>query len=105
MARYCLAPAAQEDLRDHWHYIGVDNQNATAADGLLDKFFENFQLLAQFPEIGAVAHEFQEIRSGMRFFPVGNYVVFYRPTNQQSMIEILRVIRTEQDALSLFSRD
>lgn len=62
MAQYRLAPAAQEDVRDHWHYIGIDNHNPDAADRIVNLFFEKFELFARHPEIGEVAHEFQDIR-------------------------------------------
>ena len=65
-ARYRLAPAAQQDIREHWHYIGIANHSPDAADRVVDLFFEKFELFATHPEIGELAHDFQDIRPGMR---------------------------------------
>ena len=103
MARYRLSPTAKQDIRAHWHYIGIQNHNPDAADRLLDLFFEKFELFARHPEIGELAHEFQGIREGMRTFPVGNYVIYYCPADNNTVIEVLHVLRGEQEASSLLS--
>ncbi len=97
-ARYRLAPAAQQDIREHWHYIGIANHSPDAADRVVDLFFEKFELFATHPEIGELAHDFQDIRPGMRLFPAGSYVIYYRPIDNNQIVEVLHVLRGERDA-------
>jgi plasmid stabilization system protein ParE len=97
MATYRLTEVAKADIRGHWHFVAIERHSPNSADKLLDQFFEKFELFAQFPEIGAVAAEHQDIYPGMRFFPVGSYVIYYRHT-EKKIVEILHVFRGEQDA-------
>jgi toxin ParE1/3/4 len=39
----------------------------------------------------------------LRSFPVGNYLIFYRPINQG--IEVIRILHGARDILSLFEED
>ena len=73
MKRIRLSELARVDLDEIWFSIAIEN--LPAADRLVDKVQELLQKLLEFPEMGA---ERDDIRAGVRSFPCGNYLVFYR---------------------------
>ena len=83
--RYRLTLRAEEDVRDIWLYIAADNINA--ADKLIDCFTELYERLAANPQMGPSQERY---RPGLRCFPVGNYIIFYRPIDDG--IEVYRVL-------------
>ena len=90
-----LAADAKRDLREIWKYIAQDNP--AAADRIIDGLTSRFDLLARFPGIGQAR---DDLRSGMRSFPVGNYVIYFLP--QPNALRILRVVHGARDAGQLF---
>lgn len=84
------SPLARLDLIEIWTYIAQDNSDA--ADGLLDRFENAMQRLAERPLIGRKRPELGET---LRSFPVGNYVIFYLPYDEG--IEIIRVLSGYRD--------
>jgi toxin ParE1/3/4 len=66
-------------------------------DRLLESFQSTFKLLATFPASG---RRRDELRPGVRSFPVGSYVVFYRQVSDK--IEILRVLHGSRDIDAAF---
>jgi len=92
--RYRLTEQAREDVLAIWHYIAEDSPNA--ADRLIDTFTETYASLARSPRIGM---NLQSIRPGLRAFPVGKYVIFFRGIDDG--IEIYRVLHGSRDWHSL----
>jgi toxin ParE1/3/4 len=84
------SPQAEIDLTSIWDYIAVDN--VKAADALLDRIEELFEMLAQTPLAGRARNE---LAMKLRSFPVGNYVIFYIPLPDG--IEVVRVMHGRQD--------
>ncbi len=84
------SPLARLDLIEIWTYIAQDNSDA--ADGLLDRFENAMQRLAERPLIGRKRPELGET---LRSFPVGNYVIFYLPYDEG--VEIIRVLSGYRD--------
>jgi toxin ParE1/3/4 len=75
-------------LRDYqviWDYVALDN--VPAADELLRTFDAKLELLSEYPKAGPAR---PELRRGIRSFPVGDYLLFYRPIH--GGIELLRVL-------------
>jgi len=95
---YRLAPEAETDLDDIWYYIARESNSIQIADRLIDSITETFFLLATHPHIGRRRDE--DLRPGLRSFPVGSYVVLYRVENHNALI--LRVIRGSRDIEALF---
>lgn len=83
-------PAAKADLLDIWLYVASDD--IEQADRLLDAIETHCQRLARFPRLGRAR---DELLPSLRSFPVGNYVVFYRPSKDG--IEIIRVLHGRRD--------
>ncbi|PQV62519.1 toxin ParE1/3/4 [Abditibacterium utsteinense] len=95
MKKLIVSPPARADLREIWDYIAGDSLNA--ADTLSETFYEKFELLRATPEAG---RQRSDLKSSLRSFPVGRYVIFYRVSD--GAIEIVRVLHGARDVDSLF---
>jgi len=84
------SPQAEVDLNSIWDYTAADN--VKAADALLVRIEELFDMLAQTPLAGRARNE---LAMKLRSFPVGNYVIFYIPIPDG--IEVVRVMHGRQD--------
>lgn len=73
MTHITRRPAARRDLIEIWLYIADDNE--AAADRFLDRIQTALEMLLENPLAGRTRSELVE---GLRSFPVGNYVLFYR---------------------------
>jgi plasmid stabilization system protein ParE len=95
MSAYELSPDALDDLQLIQDFIAVDN--AEAAEQLIDKFFETFEQLAAWPKSG---HARADLTSkGVRFWPVGAYLVVYREYSKS--IQIVAVLHGARDVPSV----
>lgn len=93
MARIRMSRAA---LLEIWLFIAQDSlPNAERYTSLLH---EKFGTLSRQPRIGRAR---DELRIGMRSFPVGNYIIFYREI--PGGILVLRVIHAARDVGRVFS--
>jgi toxin ParE1/3/4 len=95
-----LAPEAESDLDDIWYYVANESSSVKIADRLIESITERFFLLATNPHIGRSRDE--DLRPGLRSFPVGKYVIIYRVENNEVLI--LRVIRGSRNIEALFRR-
>lgn len=80
-----LRPEAEADIEGIVLYIAADNP--VAARAWFDDLHVRFRRLAATPEMG-VARD--DVRPGLRFFPVGRYLVLYRIDAPH--VEIVRVV-------------
>jgi toxin ParE1/3/4 len=87
-----LALQARTDLIGIWNYIVKESGNAGAADGIVDALTESFYLLSQYPRMGRAR---DDLRPGLRGFPVGQYVIIYSTEGED--VEILHVFHGRQD--------
>lgn len=81
-------PAALDDALTIWVFIADDN--AGAADALLDRIDRALHMLAEQPQAGRAR---PELHSGLRSFPVGSYVIFYRVNDALEIVRILSAYR------------
>jgi toxin ParE1/3/4 len=95
MPQVLRTPQAEQDLLEVWDYIAADNP--VAADRLLDRIGHLCDRLAEFPEMG---RERSELAPALRSFPVGNYVLFYRPADDG--IQLIRVLHGARDVDRVF---
>jgi toxin ParE1/3/4 len=98
MNPYSVAPAARSDLREIWKYIARDNEDA--ATRMRGSYEEAFLMLAHRPHLGQTC---EELRAGLRFFCVGNYVIYYELAGHR--IRIVRVLHGARDVRLVFSRE
>ena len=97
MKRYGLSPSARQDLLDIIDFIAVDN--AAAARRMRDRFFAAFGLLSEQPGLGHIRDDLIARTTGVRFWPVGSYLVIYR--NQAGRVEIARVLSGYRDIAAI----
>jgi toxin ParE1/3/4 len=96
MARFRQSRLAVRDLLEIWLHVAHDD--VAAADRLSDRFETVFAKLATSPELGRSR---EELAPGIRSFPVGRYVIFYR-RHRRGGIEIARVLHGARDLDLLF---
>lgn len=96
MNKYVLTSQAQVDLADIWLHIAEDN--VQAADRLNDTFYAAFVKLAQIPGMGRLRDELAA--QALRVWPVGQYLIIYRP--EADPLEIVRVVSGYRDLPALF---
>lgn len=72
MTRVVLTDSAKQDQLDIWLYVAADNPDA--ADRLLDEIDDVLRLLSGAPGLGRAR---DDIAPGLRYFPVGNYLILY----------------------------
>lgn len=95
MARVLRRPRAAEDIAEIWDCIA--DGSLDAADRWVDQLDEKFRLLASQPLIGRAR---EELAAGMRSFPFGRYIIFYRPID--GGIDVVRVLHSARDIDELF---
>jgi len=95
MAVLLQRPRAEEDLLEIWYHIARDNPSA--ADAMIEQLGATAWHLAENPEMGRSR---PELLPGIRSFPSGNYILFYRMTEEG--IELIRVLHASRDLDRLF---
>jgi toxin ParE1/3/4 len=90
---------AELDLEEIAFYVGVEQQNPTAADKLLDDLRCRAEAYGHQPGMGTLHDEFTS-SGAIRSFRVKSYLAFYRETPQG--IYVLRVFHGRRDYRSLF---
>jgi len=85
---------AEADLIQIWLYIAGDNPEA--ADALLDRIDQQFELLAANPSMGRSR---PELAPEARSCTVGNYLILYRAVADG--VEIVRVTQGSRDLPNL----
>jgi toxin ParE1/3/4 len=96
MSRYIFAPSARLDLKDIVRYI--TRFNPTAARRLKASIQQQCKRLADYPNIG---RNREQLLSGLRSFPVEDYLIFYRQI--PNGVEIVRIVSGYRDLEAVFS--
>lgn len=96
MTKPIITPEAEEDIEDILGYIALDNFHASV--GFYDELIKRFQTLAANPKAGRERHDISE---GLRSFPYGNYLIFYRIW--AGTVAITRVLHSARDLDEIFS--
>ena len=91
------APSADLDLDDIWYYVATESGSADRADRFVASLTERFYLLSKNPYIGRSR---DDLRPGLRSFPVMQYVIIYRI--QEEDVVILHVFHGSRDIESFF---
>jgi toxin ParE1/3/4 len=95
MSRVQFTVQAGRDLEEIEEFISLDNPDAAAR--LLLSIQEKCALLSRQPQMGRSRFE---LSPELRGFPVGNYLIFYRPA--MDGIEVVRVLHGARDIPELF---
>ena len=99
MAGFRVSTRAQSDLDDIWLYIARESGSIEIANRVVDSITDRFWLLGQQPEIGRRRDD--DLRPGLRSFPVGEYIILYRLDDEE--VVILYVTRGSRDLAQLAS--
>jgi plasmid stabilization system protein ParE len=89
--RYRVAPRALADVREILDKISAHNPRA--ADGVLDRIVDKFEMIAQFPESGAAS---PTLGVGIRVAVTRPYLIIYRVHDR-----IPRIVGVSHGARSL----
>lgn len=95
-----LAPQAQADVDNLAYYVFVESGSIETADRIIESLTARFSLLGSHPRAG---RRRDDLRPGMRGFPVGEYVILYRVEGDDAVI--LRVIGGRMDIESILRND
>ena len=95
MPNIIRSPLANADIIEIWNYIAEDNP--AAADRLLAKFDETFRRILHQPGIGRTT---DELGSGLRMFPIGSYLIFYREHGAD--VTVFRILHGARDITADF---
>jgi toxin ParE1/3/4 len=90
MPKLVRTSRAELDLVQIW--ASIAEHSVPAADRVIDLIEQRCQVLLQFPYGGEASPQFGH---DMRWFPAGNYVIFYRP--DEDGIQVVRVIDGRRD--------
>ena len=94
MGNISRSDPAKHDLIDIWDFIAQDNYDA--ADRFIDKIETVFRSLCDSPMMGRSRSQ-DLLVPNLRSFPIGNYIIFYFPTGEDSGVTIARVLHAARD--------
>src|SRR5208283_6239579 len=98
MMRYRVSSAAEQDLDEIFLYW-AKRAGLKVADRLMDSITERFWLLGEYPDAGWSA---EDIAPGVRCFPAGKYLIYYRPTRR--VTDTLHIFHGAQDQKRAFEK-
>lgn len=92
---WSLTDPARDDLDGIWFHIAHDNMGA--ADKMVARLVERFDMLARQPLIGEAC---PKLKPELRHFSVRPYVIYYAVEADE--VAIIRVLHGARDAARLF---
>lgn len=97
MTALFVSRRAEEELREIWRYIAADSLDA--ADKVLLRIGEKFDVLQDFPNIGTLR---DDIRPGFRMLVEGYYLLLYDYDVGNDAVEVISVIDGRRDLSDMF---
>lgn len=98
MMKLRINPIVAEDLKSIKEYIAEDNE--TMSVKTIQDIYKQFELIRQFPYMGADLVKRVTFRTDYKYVVCGNYVVLYKIGYEY--IEIYRVVNRYQDITKIF---
>ena len=92
-----LAPEAEIELDHIWYRAASESGSAEIADRLTHAIADRLFMLAAYPHVGRLRDD--DLRPGLRSFPVGEYVIIYRVQGED--VFILHIVRGSRDIQAL----
>jgi toxin ParE1/3/4 len=96
MTRYRVSKQAERDL-DQIFLYWVERAGEAVADRLIDGIMDRFWLLGEHPDVGRPC---EDIAEGVKCFPAGKYLIYYRRTRRG--VDILHIFHGAQDQKRAF---
>lgn len=94
-----LTPQALEDLKNIKFYIENEKENPIAAQNTILKIIQEYENLADMPEIGIPVQRYVSFPTDYKFVLANNYSIFYRIENNN--IKIIRIIYSKRDFIKI----
>lgn len=91
--RYKLSVKAAEDIEDIWLYT-FENWSLEQADRYVNLIFDEIGYMAANPEAGK---DYSHIRKNYRCSKVKSHLIFYRLSEKEKVVEIIRVLHERMD--------
>ena len=94
-----LAPQVVVELENIWQYLATESSSLEIADRVIESIADRFLLLSQHPYVGRPR---PDLRPGLRSFPAGPYVIFYRIHGDDVLI--LHVVHSHRDIETILGK-
>ena len=91
--KYRIGVKALKDIESIWLYT-FENWSSEQADRYVNLIFDEIEYLANHPKSGK---DFSHIRKNYRCSKVKSHLIFYRVTENQYEIEIIRILHEQMD--------
>ena len=88
---------ARQDLRDIRDYISDELMAPAAAANQVRKIMDAVSNLEELPMRHRLYEDEPWRSQGLRFFPAGNYLVFYVPDEKNMAVNIIRIMYSGRD--------
>jgi toxin ParE1/3/4 len=93
--RYRVSEDGERDLEEIFLYW-ASRTSLEIADRVVDRITERFWLLGEHPNAGRAA---DDIAKGVKCFPAGNYLIYYRKTRRGTdILHVFHGARAQRDA-------
>jgi len=96
--RYRVSADAERDLEEIFLYW-ASRASLVTADRVVDRITDRFWLLGEHPDAGKPAGD---IAVGVKCFPAGKYLIYYRKTRRGT--DILHIFHGARDQRTAFNR-
>ena len=94
-----LAPEAEIELDEIWYFIATESRSVDIADRFTNSITDRFLLISTHPYAGRPR---DDLRPGLRSFPAGQYLIFYRLLDTDVLI--LHVAHGRRNLETLFGQ-
>ncbi|MGO9126330.1 MAG: type II toxin-antitoxin system RelE/ParE family toxin [Terriglobales bacterium] len=99
--RYRVTRQAEQDL-DEVYVYWARRASPEVADRLIDRIADRFWLLGEHPDAGRPS---EDIAAGVKSFPAGKYLIYYRATRRGTdILHIFHGARDQQQAFKTARR-
>ena len=90
-----VSPQAAEDLLEIKDYIENELQNPIAAENTVLNIVEEYEKLADLPEIGIPVERYVDFPTDYKFVLAKNYSIFYRIEDDK--VRVIRILYSKRD--------
>ena len=105
MYQIVITKPAENDMKEAAKYIADQLLNPAAVKRLLDDAERVIYSLSEMPQRHALASDDALSRSGIRFVPVNNYLVFYVVREEKKTVVIQRFLYGKRDWINILSSE
>ncbi len=93
---------SRQDLRDIFTYVSEHLMAPGTAADLVNRIMDAVESMEEDPFRYPIYHLEPWKSKGIRFIPVGNYLIFYLPDENLMRVDIVRIMYGGRDTTNLF---